>query len=188
MTAISHGKFSLDLRRKKGRFARFKQSLEVHWLSISLGYNLRKAYWLLVRCSSHYLQAFSLIFDRLSNYLFILCNLQARVRNDCSGNTMRVKSLRSQTINTRKAFLIYDIQRSPPSREIPYIHTFLHPQGKFPVYTSTTVLHPQGKSLYTAFTAPKGNSLYTAITLSHKGNSVYHYSSPLSREVPFYPI
>ena len=43
--------FSLDLRRIKGTFARFKQSLEVHWLSISLGYNLTKAYWPLVRCS-----------------------------------------------------------------------------------------------------------------------------------------
>ena len=48
---ISHDKFSLDLRRKKGRFARFKQSQEVHWLSISLGYNLPKAYWPLVHCS-----------------------------------------------------------------------------------------------------------------------------------------
>ena len=45
-------KFSLDLGRIKGRFARFKQSLEVHWLSISLGYNLTKAYWPLVLASS----------------------------------------------------------------------------------------------------------------------------------------
>ena len=69
MTAISYGKFSLDLLRKKGRFALFKQSLEVHWLSITLGYNLPMAYWPLVRCSRLFslseLQAFSLIFDRL---------------------------------------------------------------------------------------------------------------------------
>ena len=111
MTAVSHGKFSLDLRRKKGRFARFKQSLEVHWLSISLGYNLRKAYWPLVHCSRLPSTA-SLIFDRLSNYLFILCNLQARARNEmiaCQIFALAKYNRKTQTINTRKVFPIYGI-------------------------------------------------------------------------------
>ena len=51
---------------------------------------------------SHYLQAFSLIFNRLSNYLFILCNLQARAQTDCSGKSMRVKSLRWQSIIAKR--------------------------------------------------------------------------------------
>ena len=56
---------SLDLQRKKGRFVHFKQSLEVHWLSISLGYNLPKAYWPLVRCSRLFSLPASFLFRKL---------------------------------------------------------------------------------------------------------------------------
>ena len=137
MTAVSHGKFFLDLRRKKGRFARFKQSLEVHWLSISLGYNLRKAYWPLVRCS----RLFSLpstCNDRLSNYLFILCNLQARARNEmiaCQIFALAKYNRKTQTINARKVFPIYGTQYAVCSVHVMHLNVC---NIKFIIITTTS--------------------------------------------------
>ena len=56
-----------------GRFFRFKQSLEpeVHWLFISLGYYLPKAYLPLVRCSRLFsLSSSFLLFDATINFAY----------------------------------------------------------------------------------------------------------------------
>ena len=48
----------------------------------------------LVRCS---ITTCKLSLDRLSNYLFILCNLQARARNDCVSNLEHNRKTRTIT-------------------------------------------------------------------------------------------
>ena len=101
-------KFSLDLRRIKGRFARFKQSLEVHWLSISLCYNLPKAYWPLVRCSRLFsLPASFLSIDSAIIYSFFVTSKHVREMIACQIFALAKHNRKTQTINTRKRFPIY---------------------------------------------------------------------------------